>query len=251
MLLLRSTFLAASTWTWQRSLDSGRFLKLRCVTIFDCLNFDLRWSVSRSATNVLSDNHVNAYDVFASLPYEVTVDFSTPSWPPQLDCKLSIAGQKGLPSWKSVQPGLAILQLIAQSPSILDRNEETRCHALYMLNFRGYEDSIDHSKLLGSMVSQKSITNFCTHDELKAALKGGKKGKTLKMLMERMARKVVERTEANTRRSVSAAARSLWDLTTNILLNPSHHPHHHQSLPPLRPELRLLSPQSHQSCRYI
>ncbi|KAK5734096.1 hypothetical protein LTR17_009224 [Elasticomyces elasticus] len=218
MLLLRSTFLAASTWTWQRSLDSGRFQKRRCVTNFDCLKLELRWSVSRSATNVLSDNHVNAYDVFAGLPYEVTVDFSTPSWPPQLDHKLSVAGQKGLPSWKSVQPGLAILQLIAQSPSIFGRNEETSCHALYMLNLRGYEDFIDHSKLLGSMVSQKGTTDFCTLEELKAALKGGKKGKTLKMLMERMARKVVERNEASTRRSASAAAQSLRDLATNILL---------------------------------
>ncbi|KAK4933624.1 hypothetical protein LTR49_000088 [Elasticomyces elasticus] len=144
----------------------------------------------------LSDNHMNAYPVFASLPYEVTVDFSSPSWPP--DRTLSVAGQKGLPSWKSVQPGLAILQLIAQSPSILDRNEETRCYVLYMLNFRGYENPINHSKLLGSMVSQKGTTNFCTLEELKAASKCGKKSKALELLKKRMARKVVERNEANT-----------------------------------------------------
>ncbi|KAK5679055.1 hypothetical protein LTS10_008711 [Elasticomyces elasticus] len=171
----------------QRYLDEATILglgqhfpKMRCVTIFDCLNFDLSWS---------------------------------------LDHKLSVAGQKGLPSWKSVQPGLAILQLIAQSPSILDRDEETRCHVLYMLNFSGYENSIDHyCELLDNMVSQKSTTNFCTLDELKAALKGGKKNKTLKLLMERMAKRVVSRNEANIRRSTSAAARSLRDLTTNILL---------------------------------
>ncbi|KAK5714616.1 hypothetical protein LTR15_010798 [Elasticomyces elasticus] len=70
----------------------------------------------------------------------------------------------------------------------------------------------------GSMVSQTGTTNFCTLEELKAVLKGGKKNKALELLMKHMARKVIERNEANTRRSASAAAQSLRDLTTNIFL---------------------------------
>ncbi|KAK4952954.1 hypothetical protein LTR10_008658 [Elasticomyces elasticus] len=68
------------------------------------------------------------------------------------------------------------------------------------------------------MVSQTGTTNFCTLEELKAVLKGGKKNKALQLLMKHMARKVIERNEANTRRSASAAAQSLRDLTTNIFL---------------------------------
>ncbi|KAK5737771.1 hypothetical protein LTR17_006419 [Elasticomyces elasticus] len=145
--------------------------QLSYVTIFDCLNFDFAWALECQSTSPFSD-----------LPYEVELNFLTPSMPSQLDPNMSTAGHKGKASWRAAVPAQALL-------GDIDSNHMVRLHALYMLNFAGHENSLVHQELLYHMCneSKNQSPTFCTLKELKAAFLD-RTG--LDILMLRLAKKV-------------------------------------------------------------
>ncbi|KAK4895240.1 hypothetical protein LTR27_006583 [Elasticomyces elasticus] len=147
-------------------LGLGRiFPNLLYVTIFDCLMFDYAWLRQQSLAN----------HAFVDLPYGVTATFSTPSMPPQLDDSLCIAGQKGLASWRCPLPALSVHQAIVRDVdgkrgSMPNSNELILRHVLYMLNWSGYEDSLEHEELLSHVANRQGEgEKFCTLEELEDA----------------------------------------------------------------------------------
>ncbi|KAK3641145.1 hypothetical protein LTR56_006867 [Elasticomyces elasticus] len=150
------------------------------VTISNCLNFDLAWALEYQS-------------ISADLPYEVQVDFLTPSMPSRLDPKMSTAGQKGKASWRAAVPAQAFLGEIHRSieertANFFNSNHMVRLHASYMLQFFGHKILLVRQELLYiCKESTNPSPTFCTLKEPEAA---SRSRTGLDILMLRLAKRV-------------------------------------------------------------